>query len=541
MGHNATLEESMSRTRHLAGFALFVLAAGCSEEPSRDPSQDDLFAYNSLDQLCAKLEGLCTGRARTACCASLPLCAEQLDPSVACAAVTTRCSRRLTRSDALCNDMACRVARLRCSRSPNPDAGVRRDASSPEAAVIADGPRSPDARLASDTVPPDRAKPDVTQPDTTAPSPDAAPPASKTFLTGWWIDVNRPEKLAGFAAEGNTLVLGSSAIWFVVTQSYVVQQFLDEANKHGIKVILGLNYGGSPYNMPPADFTNAISKFKGHPALFGWYVADEPEIQSNAAALHGYLATSPGYYALAKAADPNHPVFISFNLAYDAAGWTKIRGWYDVLDMIGMHSYPYWSVNPQAFGGGEGRTQYDTWKQLLQDAAAYGKPAPIATCQGFGDNTMYPYRTPTYKELRYQTFAAVVQGIDKVLFWMYNGWGDKDPVALDRVKQMTLQIQSIGAEMNAGLTQDPKVGVSQPATNLVYRYGVSAGRHVILAVNIANRTSAQGASLSSVKLTLPAGATPSQVNVLHESRTIPVTSGAFTDSFAPFEVHMYQW
>jgi hypothetical protein len=355
------------------------------------------------------------------------------------------------------------------------------------------------------------------------------------FLTGWWIDVDHPGELAGFASHGNTLVLATSAGWFAQEwMRHVIQEFLDEADANGIQVILGMTTGWDNAQ----DFSDTIAQFSTHHALYGWYLADEPEIQANADEIYGWLKTDPGYYALAKAADPNHP---TFNMEYDLAVWDQgARRFYDVTDMIGMHNYPFWNVNPEPFGGGDARGQYDKWKLLLDDAEAYVKVGSIATCQGFGNNTTDPYRTPTFDELRYQAFSAVVQGQSRVLFWMYNDWGENDPVAVDNVNQMAEQIQSIGAEMNAGLSADPAVGVSQPGDSLAYRHGAVGQSHVILAVNIANRQDPAGATLD-VELTLPAGSNVSEVEVVHENRTIAVSGDAFADTFAPFAVHIYRY
>lgn len=97
------------------------------------------------------------------------------------------------------------------------------------------------------------------------------------------------------------------------------------------------------------------------------------------------------------------------------------------------------------------------------------------------------------------------------------------------------------AEMGNGITNDPGIAVSQPASNLAYRYGVNGNRHVILAVNIANRSTVSGQVLSNVQFTLPAGIRPSQVEVLNEGRILPVTDGVFTDNFSKYAVHAYSF
>ena len=172
--------------------------------------------------------------------------------------------------------------------------------------------------------------------------------AANNFLTGWWIDVNRPQMLAQFGAEGNTLVNATSAGWFC-PQPNVIKTFLDEAQKNNIKVILGMTNGWSTTQ----QFTDTIKAFKDHPALYGWYIADEPELASDeGAAKFAVLSTNPGYYNLIKQIDSVHPVFISFNMVYDLNTWyNRVRKFYSVTNLIGMHNYPFWDVNPGEFSG----------------------------------------------------------------------------------------------------------------------------------------------------------------------------------------------
>jgi hypothetical protein len=150
------------------------------------------------------------------------------------------------------------------------------------------------------------------------------------------------------------------------------------------------------------------------------------------------------------------------------------------------------------------------------------------------------YRDPSYNELRYQAFSAIVIGIEYVLFW-YDGWSNDFTSNL--VKQIIGQIQNIGEEMNTGITNDPMVKSSIGNRNhLVFRYGKNGTRHVILAVNIANRTSSSGATLPGVQFTLPPSVRPREIIVESENRTLSVSEeNSFRDTFQPFAVHIYSF
>jgi hypothetical protein len=282
-----------------------------------------------------------------------------------------------------------------------------------------------------------------------------------------------------------------------------------------------------------------INALKTYPALYAWGLGDEPDLDSDPAVRtrrHNDLLT---YYNLVKQNDTAHPVFIShdFNSIYSNNDW--ISQFFDVEDIVGMHAYPYYAQDAEYAGN---VTIYDSWAKAIRlvnnynSAHGTNKQFFAATMQGFGKDVS-PWRNPTYGELRYEAFTAVVQGTPAILFWM-DQWaataGMKPLVA-----QVMGQVNSIAPQMGSGITSDPRIGVSVTDRNqLAYRYGTSGKTSAILAINIANRTGS-GMTLSNVRFTLPSSVSVTQVTVLGENRTIPVVNGSFTDTFKPFEVHIY--
>jgi hypothetical protein len=362
------------------------------------------------------------------------------------------------------------------------------------------------------------------------------PPAwaqkDRLFSVGWYVDAKEKGKLARFAKEGCSIVLASGAAWFVPSQLSIIKAFLDEAQTQRLKVIVSFVMGpGCPYPMPGTDFVNAINTLKTHPALLAWYLADEPELYVGA---HAYLSTNPGYYKLCKAADPIHPVYIVQTRP------PRIE-YLDVEDVVGVDMYPgcnYSGVDAPEFNS-KVRESYSVWGDGLKFVADHSKIRFVAVVQGFGVNQFdSKYRDLTLEEHRYHVFTAVVQGVKEILFW-YDGWANPNMKA--NVAKIIGQIQSIGAEMRNGITKHPRVKISETSDRLIYRYGVKGKSHVILAVNIANRSSSKGAPLSNVRFTLPQGVMATQVEVLGENRTLPVVDGVFADNFKRFEVHAYRF
>lgn len=368
------------------------------------------------------------------------------------------------------------------------------------------------------------------------------------FLTGWWTDITNIATITQYEMDGNTLLLADGGGWYTSPRNRaVIKDFLDEANKHGIRVLISLvRETNTPSGIPPQEYIDTINAFKDHPALYGWYLGDEPEIYKNHDGdreddwiiTHDILASDPGYYRLAKENDPNHPVLISFNTIYEPydSYWDKIDNFFDVVDLVGIHSYPFWSMHNE-FGGGTAREQFDVWKYTYERSRAAGKDDFVATVQGFGNNTTYPYRDPTYRELRFQVFSAIALGIDKVLYW-HDSWANSNTKNL--VKQMIGQTQGIGAEMNDGTTYDPQIKVSEPQDKLIYRFGIHNHRGIVLAVNTSGRRDSASQPLT-VTYTLPSSVTTDTIRVLYEDRTLPVEHLQFTDTMDEFDVRIYSF
>lgn len=350
------------------------------------------------------------------------------------------------------------------------------------------------------------------------------------FQTGWWVDKDNTSvsKMVGYATSNqNTLML--LAGWFSSTSQVAGVRSYLQAVPAGVKLIVGINAGPVP-TMSKSEYQSAINQLKGEANLWGWYIGDEPELVSDESTARSRAATAKQYYDWAKEVD-NHPVLISFNQPYTETQWTYQSFFYPAVDVIGIHSYPFWSTGGE-FGTSEGRGVYEVWRRGLATAKSLGKDF-IASGQGLGDGHGDPYKTPTKNELRYQTFSAIVQGIDKVLFWI-DSWAATSGMT-QLVNDRFKEIQSIGPEMNKGVTNDSRVSMTGATTNqITYRYGTSTSRQVLLAVNHVTA----GQSFSGVKFTI-AGAGNGTVTVDGENRTLQMANGSFADSFSQFAAHAY--
>ncbi len=353
----------------------------------------------------------------------------------------------------------------------------------------------------------------------------AAPVGAQTdFLIGWWTDPDNSTAWAGYAASGANFLHLTGATEYDVPQ---IMTALDIAQSLGLKVSISLTrteHTSWPWSA--AQFTGFVNAIKGHPAIWGWYLADEPELSSAPEVSRERLLRSPGYYPLIKAEDPARPAWLVFS------GSVK-SGWDGTADAFGVDLYP--GSGAAEFGNTQLRRAYDIWKAGLNSRPDNGAAPFIAVMQGFGSGRG-PWRDLTAGEFRYLVFSAVAQGVDKILFWC-DRWANRG--SLGSVAQLLGFIREMRAELEKGVPNDSAIVVSESADRLAYLHGAAGNRHIVLAVNIANRSSIEGAPLPEVRFSLPAGFSTRTVEVLNEGRSIPVKAGAFSDAFARFEVHAY--
>jgi hypothetical protein len=366
--------------------------------------------------------------------------------------------------------------------------------------------------------------------------------AHAEIKTGWFTSLEKPEYLDAHYKEGSTLLVTDACGWYATWRGggwEVVKNYLDKAHSLGFKIIMDMNRERqTPYGIPVNDFVDFVNYFKTHPAVFGWYIGDEPELYKGGWEMpYSYLKTNVGYYRLLKE-NTNQPAFVTHDQSNER--YHLSSKFFDVTDISGLHAYPFWK-NQAEFYNADSRRIYDQWKKLFSDAKAAGKDF-IATAQGFGDGygSNSINRNPTYNELRYGVFSAIGLGINKVLFWHYHF--SNDPLRT-LVAKIINDISLIKKEMGNGITNDPAIKVSQNLIaddKLLIRYGKSGNNHVILAVNIANRGSSNGLILSKVKFTLPPEISASRIEVVREGRELKAQAGMFEDDFERFQVHIYR-
>jgi hypothetical protein len=236
------------------------------------------------------------------------------------------------------------------------------------------------------------------------------------FMIGFYCD-SSPGQLDSISQTKANVVISST--WTTVCQKYgygitdssdyvnALKLFLGNAATRNLKVIAYV----PPFFWLPALLRD--TSIINHPALFGWYLVDEPETGVVT------LEEIRHNYELIKSKDPYHPVFIVYGgdpapikcPPADPKTFDQFCTAPDsIYDVLMADYYPYWSDYPVP--SQIDNTDYVSWK-LHSRIHADNKTGTTGSCAfvgqagnalNCGGNT---FRNPDPVEIKYQAFDAI--------------------------------------------------------------------------------------------------------------------------------------
>ena len=184
-------------------------------------------------------------------------------------------------------------------------------------------------------------------------------------------------------------------------------RYLDAAAAHGLKVAMGFN---RPSGVSKETFSETgrqqvqerVKALRGHPALFAWYVADEPDGQE----FDPELVERTRQFV--ESLDAAHPT-LSVLCVPD-----KFAQYAQTAQVIMHDSYPL-----------PNRSIDEVWPNLAKLKETVGLDTPtVAVLQAF-DWKSYDWRmqdghAPTLQELRCMAWQAIVANVSGILFFCYH-------------------------------------------------------------------------------------------------------------------------
>lgn len=220
-----------------------------------------------------------------------------------------------------------------------------------------------------------------------------------------------------------------------------------------------------PLSCEEADqIRGRIRELRNHPALLGWYLADEPE---SAPALPSRLKE---IYEICQEEDPHHPAVILNNTV---AGYRKYA---EIADITMPDLYPNFII-----GGGSGkpiREVYDKMRESCKVNSRIQWTTPQAF--NYGDINRIGQRAPNFTELRNMHYQAFLAGATGFCWYIFSGLQSEPEVYLGlaqlRKEANILKDLWFNGYLRVMLdTGHPDV--------LAARYPGENGRHYIVAVN----------------------------------------------------------
>lgn len=290
------------------------------------------------------------------------------------------------------------------------------------------------------------------------------------------------------------------------------ERALGEAARLGLKAIVELSDAWSGEELDVERLARYVSRYRGHEALFAWYLVDEPK--RSLRSLRGVAEA----YRVVKALDPPRPVFVVL------ISPERDRMFVPYLDILGVDPYP---VPDRPLG---------LVSQYLESAGALVKRLkPVwAVIQAHARPVSgpVPSRYPTPLELRNMVYQALVGRASGIMYFSFEWDGatvDVHNPALYRF------LGTVNAEVNQ-LAEVLHSGTDMPTTrpedsSVRVRILTHAGRTYVLSVNTAPRPSHLRVSVDS--------GDASEMTRLFDGSTLRLRGGDLVDQLPPYGVGVY--
>ena len=320
------------------------------------------------------------------------------------------------------------------------------------------------------------------------------------------------------------------------------QAWQDAAAKNGMHCLVALREAGSVAAgdaQTEAKLRKIVERFKDHPGMGVWKGVDEPE--------WGKKPVEPieRAYRLLKQLDPNHPVWI----VQAPRGTVESMRRYNVAcDITGGDIYPvgYPPGSHSLLPNNEISLVGDHTRIMTE--VADGKLPVWMVLQIAWSGTIKPGKTlrfPTFPEERFMTYQAIINGArglkyfgghipkactpeDAKLGWNWRFW--------DRVLRPVVEEIGENSPLYPALVApDSKLPVKvEGGEGIEFRVREVGDDIFLLACK------REGKTIQPRFVGLPEGISSGEV-MFEPPRKVEVTSGAFTDWFGPFEVHVYRF
>jgi hypothetical protein len=235
------------------------------------------------------------------------------------------------------------------------------------------------------------------------------------------------------------------------------------------------------------------------------------------------------YYLRLRDLDPDGVTFGASNKG------KELFLWRDTLDFLSMDPYPLYGEEPQE-GYPLHRVSQDTAaiREALKNSRPYGTVIQFFKFTSKG-------RWPTRKELHDMSYMAIADGANGLFYWSLGvnalaytcipstEWCPERVEHFEDLKAIMNELQGI---KNALASVDRPELLSENSNPAIHtRVKITDATAWLIAANVEN---------NDVTSTFALSHKPQEVIVYKEDRTLAFADKSFTDSFAPYEAHVYE-
>ncbi len=279
----------------------------------------------------------------------------------------------------------------------------------------------------------------------------------------------------------------------------------------------------------------AASMMAGKSGGLGYYTYDEPT-----------LGLLPGVFAQYQTLRQGNPGSVTWGTLINA---DRIYRWRDISDVIGSDPYPVGipvGADEYAVGSPEvaatsslyiaPTVRVSLWTEGSEQQVFNSRPVwtVLQLWRQWG-------QFPTYAEMKQSAYKAIIGGANGIMWWGFvsaagieEEWYTRHNYqAYSDFKQLSLEVQALQPYLISAPQPQDLSSVSDPKIETLVK--ASATQIVIFT------TSDSASPVNNVTFNLSSLVTPStsSVTVYSENRTVSLSGLTFTDSFAPYDTHVY--
>ena len=332
----------------------------------------------------------------------------------------------------------------------------------------------------------------------------------------------RLRDMATLAASGFTLV--HSYHWDGSGDTASALAYLDAAREHRLHVFMGLCRRELAADNK-AFVAARVAALMGHPALYAWYLYDEPDLE------HQYVPPErlADLYRFIKKLDPFHPVILT------CASNTSVPLYRDCCDVYWTQTYGNTRFVDTRLSANRADLKPETAHAAILHCYDRAQSAAAKIGGAFDPKAFQPDGTT----MRANAFMALANGSSGLLWWWWGGDSTRfktvrdAPEAWAALRSIVADIRTLLPELTA--EGESATGLVKPAKGgeIRIREKRVGDQVLVLAVN-------RDAIACTATLPLTLAAPNGRGHERFAERPVQVKEGALTVRFKPLGVHVFQ-